>query len=69
MDRPFPREAAYLRDLAERLFDGRLDLDRLQDRDDEAVRTELMQVKGVGRIQRRPCPDARPSPAGHLRRR
>jgi hypothetical protein len=69
MDRPFPREAAYLRDLAERLFDGRLDLDRLQDRDDEAVRTELMQVKGVGRIQRRRCPDVRPAPAGHLARR
>jgi len=43
-------KAAYLRDLAERLFDGRLDLDRLPNLDDEAARTELMQVKGVGRF-------------------
>lgn len=43
-------KAAYLRDLAERLFDGRLDLDRLRKLDDETARTELMQVKGVGRF-------------------
>lgn len=43
-------KAAYLRDLAERLFDGRLDLDRLPNLDDEGARTELMQVKGVGRF-------------------
>ena len=43
-------KAAYLRDLAERLFDGRLDLDRLRNLDDEAARIELMQVKGVGRF-------------------
>jgi DNA-3-methyladenine glycosylase II len=43
-------KAAYLRDLAERLFDGRLDLDRLRNLDDETARTELTQVKGVGRF-------------------
>lgn len=43
-------KAAYLRDLAERLFDGRLDLDRLRNLDDETARTELIQVKGVGRF-------------------
>ena len=43
-------KAAYLRDLAECLFDGRLDLDRLRNLDDEAARTELVQVKGVGRF-------------------
>ena len=40
----------YLRDLAERLVDGRLDLDRLRKLDDDATRAELMQVKGVGRF-------------------
>ena len=40
----------YLRDLAERLSDGRLDLERLRNLDDDAARTELMQVKGVGRF-------------------
>jgi DNA-3-methyladenine glycosylase II len=43
-------KAAYLHDLAARLEDGRLDLDRLQDLDDDAARTELTQVKGVGRF-------------------
>ena len=42
-------KAAYLRDLAERLFDGRLDLDRLRNLDDEAARTELM-VKDLVRF-------------------
>src|ERR687891_276101 len=41
---------AYLRYHAECLFDGRLDLDRLRNLDDEADRTELVQVKGVGRF-------------------
>ena len=40
----------YLRDLAERLSDGRLDLERLRQLDDDAARAELMQVKGVGRF-------------------
>jgi DNA-3-methyladenine glycosylase II len=43
-------KAAYLRDLAERLVDGRLDSERLRHLDDDAARTELMQVKGVGRF-------------------
>jgi DNA-3-methyladenine glycosylase II len=43
-------KAVYLHDLAERLSDGRLDLGRLQNLDDDAARTELMQVKGVGRF-------------------
>ena len=43
-------KAVYLHDLAERLSDGRLDLGRLQNLDDDAARVELMQVKGVGRF-------------------
>ena len=43
-------KTAYLRDLAERLSDGRLDLERLRNLDDDAARAELMQVKGVGRF-------------------
>jgi DNA-3-methyladenine glycosylase II len=43
-------KAAYLHDLAERLLDGRLDLERLRALDDDAARAELMQVKGVGRF-------------------
>jgi DNA-3-methyladenine glycosylase II len=43
-------KAVYLRDLAERLSDGRLDLERLRKLDDDAARAELMQVKGVGRF-------------------
>jgi DNA-3-methyladenine glycosylase II len=43
-------KAVYLHDLAARLEDGRLDLDRLQALDDDAARTELTQVKGVGRF-------------------
>jgi 3-methyladenine DNA glycosylase/8-oxoguanine DNA glycosylase len=40
----------YLRDLAARLVDGRLDLERLGALDDDAARRELTQVKGVGRF-------------------
>ena len=40
----------YLRDLAARLVDGRLDLERLRALDDDAARDELTQVKGVGRF-------------------
>jgi DNA-3-methyladenine glycosylase II len=43
-------KAAYLHDLAARLEDGRLDLARLRTLDDDAARTELTQVKGVGRF-------------------
>jgi DNA-3-methyladenine glycosylase II len=43
-------KAAYLHDLAARLEDGRLDVDRLSTLDDDAARTELIQVKGVGRF-------------------
>jgi DNA-3-methyladenine glycosylase II len=43
-------KAAYLHDLAARIEDGRLDLDRLQTLDDDTARTELTQVKGVGRF-------------------
>jgi DNA-3-methyladenine glycosylase II len=43
-------KAAYLHDLAARLEDGRLDLERLRGLDDDAARNELTQVKGVGRF-------------------
>lgn len=43
-------KATYLRDLAERLSDGRLDEERLRSLDDDTARAELMQVKGVGRF-------------------
>jgi DNA-3-methyladenine glycosylase II len=43
-------KGAYLHDLAARLEDGRLDLDRLRTLDDDAARTALTQVKGVGRF-------------------
>ncbi|MEA2295653.1 MAG: DNA-3-methyladenine glycosylase [Solirubrobacteraceae bacterium] len=43
-------KAVYLRDLAARIEDGRLDLDRLRTLDDDAARSALTQVKGVGRF-------------------
>jgi DNA-3-methyladenine glycosylase II len=43
-------KALYLHDLAARLVDGRLDLERLRALDDDAARDELTQVKGVGRF-------------------
>lgn len=42
-------KAAYLRDLAERAEDGRLDLALLPDRDDDEVAEMLIAVKGLGR--------------------
>jgi DNA-3-methyladenine glycosylase II len=39
----------FLRDLAARIRDGRLDLARLKDLSDEDVCAELIQVKGIGR--------------------
>ena len=43
-------KAVYLHDLAARLEDGRLDLDRLLTLDDDSARTALTEVKGVGRF-------------------
>ena len=43
-------KVVYLRDLAARLADGRLDVDRLRLLDDDAARDELTQIKGVGRF-------------------
>ena len=39
----------FLRDLAKRVTDGRLDLERLKELTDEDVVAELLEVKGVGR--------------------
>ena len=39
----------FMRDLAQRIADGRLDLSRLRDLPDEDVVAELIEVKGVGR--------------------
>jgi DNA-3-methyladenine glycosylase II len=39
----------FLRDLAARIKDGRLELDRLRDLSDEDICAELVQVKGIGR--------------------
>jgi DNA-3-methyladenine glycosylase II len=39
----------FLRDLAQRVKDGRLDFDRIKDLSDEDVIAELIEVKGVGR--------------------
>jgi DNA-3-methyladenine glycosylase II len=39
----------FLRDLAKRVTDGRLDLDRLAELPDEDVIAELLEIKGVGR--------------------
>jgi len=43
-------KASYLHDLAARLEDGRLDLDRLRNADDDTARAALTEVKGVGRF-------------------
>jgi DNA-3-methyladenine glycosylase II len=43
-------KAAYLHDLAARLEDGRLDLERLSTLNDDAARAALTEVKGVGRF-------------------
>ncbi len=43
-------KAVYLHDLAARLEDGRLDLQRLRTLGDDEARDELTQVKGVGRF-------------------
>ena len=41
-------KVAFLRDLAEHVEDGELDLERLAEQPDEEVRAELLQVKGLG---------------------
>jgi DNA-3-methyladenine glycosylase II len=43
-------KAIYLHDLAARLVDGRLDLEQLRALDDDAARTALTEIKGVGRF-------------------
>jgi DNA-3-methyladenine glycosylase II len=43
-------KSLYLHDLAARLEDGRLDVERLKSLNDDDARTELTQVKGVGRF-------------------
>jgi DNA-3-methyladenine glycosylase II len=43
-------KATYLHDLAARMDDGRLDIERLRALDDDAARAELTEVKGVGRF-------------------
>jgi 3-methyladenine DNA glycosylase/8-oxoguanine DNA glycosylase len=43
-------KSVYLHDLAARLEDGRLDAERLATLDDDQARTELMQIRGVGRF-------------------
>src|SRR5436190_21000033 len=42
-------KVSFLRDLAERVDDGRLDLARLSELPDEDVIAELIEIKGVGR--------------------
>lgn len=43
------QKVVYLRDLAERIVDGRLDLSSLPDKSDEEVIEAIMAVKGFGR--------------------
>ena len=43
------QKVAYLRDLAERVADGRLDLSSLRDKSDEEVIEAIVAVKGFGR--------------------
>ncbi len=42
------RKVDYLRDLAQRVEDGRVELDRLSELSDEEVTAELTQIKGLG---------------------
>ena len=44
-----PQKIRYIRDLTERVSSGQLDLALLSELDDEAVITELVKVKGIGR--------------------
>jgi DNA-3-methyladenine glycosylase II len=44
-----PQKISYIKDLAERLEDGRLDLERLEDLSDSQAMAELDAVRGIGR--------------------
>jgi DNA-3-methyladenine glycosylase II len=44
-----PQKIRYIRDLTERVSSGQLDLTLLSEMEDEAVITELVKVKGIGR--------------------
>src|SRR5437764_12271921 len=44
-----PQKMCYIRDLTERVVNGQLVLERLSELDDEAVISELVKVKGIGR--------------------
>src|SRR6266496_1798805 len=44
-----PQKISYIRDLAERLLDGRLDLERLEGLSDDEAMRELDAVRGIGR--------------------
>lgn len=44
-----PQKIRYIRDLTERVSSGQLNLAQLSELDDEAVITELVKVKGIGR--------------------
>src|SRR5260370_4952738 len=43
-----PQKMRYIRDLAERVTSGQLELERLSELDDEVVITKLLKVKGLG---------------------
>ena len=43
------RKVEYIRDLAQHVLDGELELDRLEDLDDERVIEEIVAVRGLGR--------------------
>jgi len=44
-----PQKAVYLKDLARRVRDGRLNLDHISEQDDEEIISTMDEVKGVGR--------------------
>ena len=44
-----PQKISYIKDLAERLLDGRLDLKKLDDMSDEEAMSQLDAVHGIGR--------------------
>src|SRR5713101_7380386 len=44
-----PQKMRYMRDLTERVSSGQLNLEQLSELDEEAVITELVKVKGIGR--------------------
>ena len=44
-----PQKMRYIRDLTERVVNGELDLERLSELEDEAIISELVKVKGIGR--------------------